>query len=66
MQTATTTGGTAIEETDRLIASDRSEGTAVDDRQGERLGTVHNLIGPGRWFYPRDRSPPRAALRAGL
>jgi hypothetical protein len=40
--TATTTGGTAIEETDRLIASDKVEGTAVYNRQGERLGTVDN------------------------
>jgi hypothetical protein len=43
--TATTTGGgTAIEETDRLIASDKVEGTAVYNRQGERLGTVHNFM----------------------
>src|SRR6202049_1727214 len=42
--TATTTGGTAIEETDRLIASDKVEGTAVFNRQGERLGTVHNFM----------------------
>src|SRR6202045_2199756 len=42
--TATTTGGTAIEETDRLIASDKVEGTAVYNRQGERLGTGHNFM----------------------
>jgi hypothetical protein len=42
--TTTTTGGTAIEETDRLIASDKVEGTAVYNRQGERLGTVHNFM----------------------
>lgn len=43
--TATTTGGgTVIEETDRLIASDKVEGTAVYNRQGERLGTVHNFM----------------------
>jgi hypothetical protein len=41
--TATTTGGTAIEETDRLIASDKVEGTAVYNRHGERLGTVQNF-----------------------
>ena len=41
---ATTTGGTAIEETDRLIASDKVEGAAVYNRQGERLGTVHNFM----------------------
>jgi hypothetical protein len=34
----------AIEETDRLIASDKVEGTAVYNRQGERLGTVHNFM----------------------
>jgi hypothetical protein len=37
-------GGAAIEETDRLIASDKVEGTAVYNRQGERLGTVHNFM----------------------
>lgn len=42
--TATTTAGTAIEETDRLIASDKVEGTAVYNRQSERLGTVHNFM----------------------
>ena len=42
--TVTTTDGTAIEETDRLIASDKVEGTAVYNRQGERLGTVHNFM----------------------
>ena len=41
---AMTTGGAAIEETDRLIASDKVEGTAVYNRQGERLGTVHNFM----------------------
>jgi hypothetical protein len=40
----TTTDGTLIEETARLIASDMVEGTAVYNRQGERLGTVHNFI----------------------
>ena len=42
--TAATAGGAAIEETDRLIASDKVEGTAVYNRQGERLGTVHNFM----------------------
>jgi hypothetical protein len=39
-----TTGGADIEETDRLIASDKVEGTAVYNRQGEHLGTVHNFM----------------------
>ena len=42
--TAATAGGAAIEETDRLIASDKVEGTAVYNRQGEHLGTVHNFM----------------------
>ncbi len=42
--TGTTTGDVATDETDRLIASDRVEGTAVFDRQGERLGTVLNFM----------------------
>ena len=34
----------AISEIDRLIASDKVEGTAVYDRQGERLGTVSSFM----------------------
>ncbi len=41
---AATAGGVAIEETDRLIASDKVEGTAVYNRQDEHLGTVHNFM----------------------
>jgi hypothetical protein len=37
-------GGAAIDETDRLIASDKVEGTAVYNRQGEHLGTVVNFM----------------------
>jgi hypothetical protein len=49
MQTTTGTagtgaGGVATDETDRLIASDKVEGTAVYNRQGERLGEVHNFM----------------------
>jgi sporulation protein YlmC with PRC-barrel domain len=46
----TTTGGAvpeqgvAIDETERLIASDKVEGTAVYNRQGERLGDVYNFM----------------------
>ena len=36
--------GTLTEETDRLIASDKVEGTAVYNRQGERLGSIHNFM----------------------
>ena len=44
--TTTDTGGgsVATDETDRLIASDKVEGTAVYNRKGERLGDVHNLM----------------------
>jgi hypothetical protein len=41
---ATTTVGAAIEETDRLIASDKVEGTAVYNHKSEHLGTVHNFM----------------------
>jgi hypothetical protein len=34
----------ATEETNRLIASDKVEGTAVYNRQGERLGRVYNFM----------------------
>ena len=37
-------GAVATEETNRLIASDKVEGTAVYNRMGERLGKVQNVI----------------------
>ncbi len=36
--------GVATEETERLIASDKVEGTAVYDREGKHLGRVHHLM----------------------
>ena len=36
--------GDATEETRRLIASDKVEGTAVFDRNGNHLGRVHHLM----------------------
>jgi hypothetical protein len=46
MQRQNTRVGDAIatEETSRLIASDKVEGTAVYNRQDGRLGTVYNLM----------------------
>ena len=48
MATITTTtakaDAIAINETDRLIASDKVEGTAVYNRAGERLGSVYNFM----------------------
>ena len=47
MQTTTTgadPGPVATGETDRLIASDKVEGTAVYNRQNERLGSVYNFM----------------------
>jgi sporulation protein YlmC with PRC-barrel domain len=41
------TGGSAdvaTDETDELIASNKVEGTAVYNREGERLGTVYNFM----------------------
>ena len=37
-------GGVAIDETDRLIASNKVEGTEVYNRQGEHLGEVYNFM----------------------
>lgn len=34
----------AIDETDRLIASNKVEGTRVYNRRGERLGTIYNFM----------------------
>ncbi|HUC12637.1 MAG TPA: PRC-barrel domain-containing protein [Stellaceae bacterium] len=36
--------GVATEETKRLIASDKVEGTAIFDRAGKHLGRVHHLM----------------------
>jgi hypothetical protein len=36
--------GIAIDETSRLIASNKVEGTAVYDRTGRHLGAVHNFM----------------------
>ncbi len=36
--------GVATDETPRLIASSKVEGTAVYNRQGEHLGTVYNFM----------------------
>jgi hypothetical protein len=46
MQTTTETGSRSVatDETDRLIASNKVEGTAVYNRQGERLGSVYNFM----------------------
>jgi hypothetical protein len=47
MQTTTTgtgSGSVATDETDRLIASNKVEGTAVYNRKGERLGEVYNFM----------------------
>src|SRR3546814_1709132 len=35
---------TETDETNRLIASNKVEGTAVYNRQGERLGSVYNFM----------------------
>lgn len=35
---------TAIDEADRLIASNKIEGTAVYNEEGDRLGTIHSFI----------------------
>jgi hypothetical protein len=34
----------ATDETDRLISSDKTVGTAVYNRQSEHIGSVHNLM----------------------
>ncbi len=47
MQTTAGTGtgsSVATDETNRLIASDKFEGTAVYNRRGERLGSVYNFM----------------------
>jgi hypothetical protein len=43
-RTATTATHLEADETDRLISSEKVEGTAVYDRKGERLGSIHHLM----------------------
>jgi hypothetical protein len=43
-RTGTRDGGVAIDETDRLISSDKVEGTPVYDRQGTNLGSVQTVM----------------------
>ena len=38
------TAPVAIDETDRLIASDKVEGTEVFSRSGERIGSIYNFM----------------------
>src|SRR5690242_7741148 len=42
--TGTGTAGVASDETEHLISSSKVEGTAVYNRQGERLGTVSSFM----------------------
>lgn len=42
--TTVTTSNAATDETDRLISSEKVEGTAVYDRRGERLGTINHVM----------------------
>ena len=42
--TSSSSDNIAIDETDRLIASNKVEGTAVYNRQGEHLGSVYNFM----------------------
>ena len=44
MQSNNTGGAVATEETNRLISSDKTVGTAVYNRRGEHLGSVYNLM----------------------
>ena len=44
VRTATTATNLEADETDRLISSEKVDGTAVYDRRGERLGSVHHLM----------------------
>jgi hypothetical protein len=41
---ASSSGSGIIDETDELIASNKVEGTAAYNRQGERIGTLHHFM----------------------
>ena len=57
-------GEVALDETDRLIASDRVEGTAVYNRQAERLGDFYNFMVDKRSGQSSTRSSRSAAFSA--
>ena len=42
--TTVTTDRLATDETDRLISSEKVEGTAVYDRSGQHLGSIHHVM----------------------
>jgi hypothetical protein len=44
VSTPTDSGPVATEETHRLIASDKVEGTAVYNRNGDHLGSIYNVM----------------------
>ena len=44
MQTDTMARTGQVDETDRLISSEKVDGTAVYNRNGDRLGTVHHMM----------------------
>ena len=44
VRTATTATNLEADETHHLISSEKVDGTAVYDRRGERLGSVHHLM----------------------
>jgi len=45
LRTGATSGeGVAVNETDRLIASDKVEGTAVYNRAGDSLGSIYTVM----------------------
>ena len=44
MQTNNVGGAVPTDETNRLISSDKTVGTAVYNRRGEHLGSVYNLM----------------------
>ena len=46
------------DETSTLISSDKVEGTAVYNREGEKLGSIHTLM------EPVAQSPAQVALTA--
>ena len=74
MSDATTTTGHSVggegvnaDETDRLIASDKVEGTDVYNRDGERLGSIHTVMIDKALVHggARGGTPPASAGSGG-
>ena len=60
-----TTGTVATDETGHLISSDKVKGTAVYDRRGKKLGSIHSVMRQNLWEGRLRRYVVRRLLGIG-